>query len=181
VKEMLTIQSIVVEAATFVATFKVLAQGLLFLVQAEFEVFGPQIFALSGESSWQKQFYTLNGALASLEEELQLTLFNKQHSDAAGQKWLEQCFTADIEVLRKQLHMQHVSAAMQLVSKKEGVERYSLLCYMVVVEYLDLDIFMDVYLADTDIKVYSYCWSSEDRCWVEPVVVLANWLASTPN
>jgi hypothetical protein len=179
VKEMLTIQSIVVEAATFVATFKVLAQGLLFLVQAEFEVFGPQIFALSGESSWQKQFYTLSGALASLEEELQLTLFNKQHSDAAGQKWLEQCFTADIEVLRKQLHMQHVSASMQLVSKKEGVERYSFFCYTVVVEYVDLDMHMTVYLGQ--INVYSYTWSSEDRCWVEPVVVLANWLASTPN
>jgi hypothetical protein len=179
VKEMLTIQSIVVEAATFVATFKVLAQGLLFLVQAEFEVFGPQVFALSGEGSWQKEFYTLSGALASLEEELGLAFFNKQHSDAAGQKWLEQCFTADIEVLRKQLHQADVSAALQLLSKEEGVERYSLFCYTVVVEYLDLDMFLDVYLGD--IKVFTYMWGIEDRVWVEPVVILAHWLASTPN
>ena len=176
---MLTIQTVVVEAATFTATFKILAQGMLFLVQAHFEVFAPQVFALSGESSWQKQFYTLSGALASLKEELGLAFLNKQHSDAAGQKWLEQCFTADIEVLRKQLHQADVSAAMQLVSKEEGVERYSFFCYTVVVEYVDLDMHMSVYLGE--IKVYSYTWSCEDRCWVEPVVILAHWLASTPN
>lgn len=176
---MLTIQTMTVEAATFVATFKVVAQGMLFLVQAEFEVFGPQIFALSGESSWQKQFYTLSGALASLEEELGLAFLNKQHSDAAGQKWLEQCFTADIEVLRKQLHLQEVTSSLQLISKEEGVERYSFFCYTVVVEYVDLDMHMSVYLGD--VKVYSYTWSSEDRHWVEPTKVLANWLASTPN
>lgn len=176
---MLTIQTITVEAATFVATFKVLAQGLLFLVQAEFEVFAPQVFALSGESSWQKEFYTLSAALAALEEEVQLTLFNKQHSDAAGQKWLERCLAADLEVLGKQLHQAEVTTALQLISKEEGVERYSFFCYTVVVEYVDLDMHMSVYLGQ--INVYSYTWSSEDRCWVEPVVVLANWLASTPN